>query len=276
MRRVAIATRILPHTTGLARSAVAAAAFAAALAHGTTPSAAQEPTIEQSTPASAGQQATAKDDTGVADLARFLDRLMLAESGGQDDARNPRSTAVGPFQFIESTFLDVAQRYFEAETRDLDAAAVLKLRTNRAFARKVAEAFTRDNARALVAAGLVPTFGNLRLAYLAGSDGAIRVLKAEPRTPVVAILGRRAARANPFLAGMSAADLARWSARNIAIGGYAVVDGGANSAAAARPAAASKPALVVRCNQLLVSCRRWVTLATERLERPRKIATRKR
>jgi len=38
----------------------------------------------------------------------FLDRLMLAESSGQLDARNPRSTALGPFQFIESTFLEVA------------------------------------------------------------------------------------------------------------------------------------------------------------------------
>ena len=30
-------------------------------------------------------------------LETFLDRLMMAESDGRDELRNPRSTAVGPF-----------------------------------------------------------------------------------------------------------------------------------------------------------------------------------
>src|SRR5262249_20710849 len=148
--------------------------------------------------------------------------------------RNPRSTAVGPFQFIESTFLEVTQRHFQAETGALASAEVLKLRTDRAFSRRVAEAFTRDNAATLAAAGLPATFGNLRLAFLAGPDGAVRVLKAEPQTTAVAILGRRVAQANPFMAGMSAADLARWSARNIAVNGVVL--------ASVRPGASTEQA----------------------------------
>src|SRR5262245_44846162 len=35
----------------------------------------------------------------------FLNRLMRSESNGQDSAKNPRSTALGAFQFIKSTFL---------------------------------------------------------------------------------------------------------------------------------------------------------------------------
>src|SRR5262249_58306119 len=42
----------------------------------------------------------------------FLDHLMRAESGGRDTAANPRSTALGPYQFIKSTFLDLARRHF--------------------------------------------------------------------------------------------------------------------------------------------------------------------
>jgi hypothetical protein len=42
---------------------------------------------------------------GASDTAfgTFLDRLMHAESAGRDSAANPRSTALGPFQFIKST-----------------------------------------------------------------------------------------------------------------------------------------------------------------------------
>lgn len=204
----------------------------------------------------------------AAALGRFLDRLMLAESGGRDDARNPRSTAVGPFQFIESTFLDVARRHFQAETSVLEPATVLQLRANRAFARRAAEAFTRDNAAHLAAAGLAPTFANLRLAFLVGPGGAVRILKAEPRTPAITILGSLVVQANPFMAGMSAADLAQWSARNLAASDLgaarlATDPGQFGPVAQKRP----KPVISVRCNQALASCRRWVALATQRLEK---------
>lgn len=204
----------------------------------------------------------------AAALGRFLDRLMLAESGGRDDARNPRSTAVGPFQFIESTFLDVTRRHFQAETSALETAALLQMRTNRAFARRAAEAFTRDNAVHLAAAGLAPTFANLRLAFLVGPGGAVRILKAEPRTPAIAILGSQVVQANPFMAGMTVADLARWSARNLAAGDLGAARLATDPAQfGAAPQKRPRPTINVRCNQALASCRRWVTLATQRLEK---------
>lgn len=217
-------------------------------------------------PMAASPAADRVDD--ATDLARFLDRLMLVESGGRDDARNPRSTAVGPFQFIESTFLEVTRRHFPAETSALTPAAVLQMRTNRAFARLAAAAFTRDNAAHLATAGLAPTFANLRLAFLVGPGGAVRILKAEPRTPAIAVLGSQVVQANPFMAGMSVADLALWSARNLAVGDLAAARLAADPARlAAAPASKGKPAIAVRCNQALASCRRWVTLATRRLEK---------
>jgi hypothetical protein len=54
-----------------------------------------------------------------ASFQTFLDRLMGAESAGADHAKNPRSTAVGPFQFIKATFLEVTRRHFPTEVAGL-------------------------------------------------------------------------------------------------------------------------------------------------------------
>lgn len=213
----------------------------------------------------------------------FLDRLMMAESGGRADARNPRSTATGPFQFIEATFLEVTRRHFAAEIAGLSDPQILALRTDRAFARKAAEAFTRDNAAALKAENVAVTFPNLRLAFLVGPTAAIRILQAPPESPVGPILGQAVLVANPFMTGMRAADLTARAARDLALpaprlaarrlpaavvseaavpdlaAGLLAHDPGSSPRA---KAIRKTPALVVRCNRALASCKRWVALQT--------------
>lgn len=205
-------------------------------------------------------------------METFLDRLMIAESGGRDDARNPRSTATGPFQFIEATFLDVVRRHFAAEVAGWTDPQVLTLRTVRPFARRAAEAFSRDNAAALAAEGLPVTFPHLRLAFLLGPTAAVRVLQAAPETPAAPLLGAAVVTANPFMAGMTAGGLAARAARDLALPIHRMAradDGRATIASLAEglaPTAATKlkkaPALAVRCNRALPSCRRWVSLQT--------------
>jgi hypothetical protein len=130
----------------------------------------------------------------AANFEAFLDRLMSAESGGQTHAKNPRSSALGTFQFIKSTFLEVARRHFPAEVEGLSENEILELRTDREFARRAAAAFCRDNIGQLKAHGLEPcrqgviqiscsTFADLRLAFLLGAGDAARILKAEAQTP---------------------------------------------------------------------------------------------
>lgn len=203
---------------------------------------------------------------------QFLDRLMMAESGGRDDARNPLSTAVGPYQFINATFLDIVRRHFAAETAALTPAQILALRTDRAFARRAAAIYSAENARQLEAAGIAVTYPHLRLAFLVGPIGAVRVLQARGDAQVAALLGPQVIRANPFMTSMTAADLVARSARDLRLAG-----GNQSASGAPRPllaglvlppsdgskAAAKKPAmpkLVVRCNVDLASCRRWVAL----------------
>jgi hypothetical protein len=190
-------------------------------------------------------------------LATFLDRLMVAESGGQDAARNPRSTAVGPFQFIEETFLGVVRRHFGEETKSLSTVALLELRQDRAFARRAAEAYSKDNAARLAREGLATSFTNLRLAYLAGPSGAVRVLRAPPQTKVAALLSSAAISTNPFLAHMTSEELIAKCARDLEADSASRDGIAADSSFTAGP---GRLRIKIKCNQKLPSCRRWVAL----------------
>lgn len=260
--------RASPATNGASnwRRRTRCIAAIAVLCASTTCAIAETPRPEAGSPPVAGAEtanpAAVVDGKAAMDL--FLDRLMMAESGGRDGARNPRSTALGPFQFIESTFLEVVSRHFAAETARLEPPAILALRTDRAFARRAAEAFTRDNAALLVAAGLPATYANLRLAFFAGAEGAIRILKADPDTPASRLLGAAAIGANAFLARMTAGDMIAWSARNLAASRLSSEAVTADLSRLSKSGRARHAVIAARCNRRLVSCRRWIALATRR------------
>lgn len=225
----------------------------------------------------------------------FLDRLMRAESNGLDHAANPRSTAVGPYQFIKTTFIDVLRRHFSADVAAMSDEEILDLRTNRYFARHAAEVFSRDNADFLADQGLNPTFGHLRLAFLVGPTAAARVLLAAPDMQLSDILGPSVVKANPFMAGMSAFDLVARTARDISNESELAVlpapaprarpveaQPGPGATPRPKPVAQGRPkartasppprtttaGLVIKCNQKLVACRRWITLHSKSATRP--------
>lgn len=99
-----------------------------------------------------------------ADFELYLDRLMMAESGGRDLLGNSRSSALGPYQFIKDTFLWVVRRHFAEEVAGLAETEILALRTDRAFSRMVVAEYTRELAQHLDRHGFPTTYGNLRLA----------------------------------------------------------------------------------------------------------------
>jgi len=218
--------------------------------------------------------ALARDET--ADMASFLDRLMLAESGGRDTAKNPRSTATGPFQFIESTFIAVARRHFHDETAALTDAELLARRTDRDLARRAAEAYTRENARALAAAGHAATFANLRLAFLLGADGASRVLAAKPEAKLTGVLAPKVLAANPFMKPMTAADLVRRSSREVALrpDGAQLASATVTASGVVAATLPKRPRIVVRCKVALASCRAWVAREERKLARKTRQARR--
>jgi hypothetical protein len=155
------------------------------------------------------------EDASEVTFEKFLDQLMRAESNGRDEVANPRSTALGAFQFIKSTFRSIARAHFAREVAELSDEQLLALRTNRDFARRAAAAYCRENAAYLHQQGLRPTFGHLRLAYLLGAGGAAKVLKAPPQTALADILGVSVLRANPFMKGKTAVNLIERAVRDI-------------------------------------------------------------
>lgn len=202
-----------------------------------------------------------------AHLETFLDRLMRAESNGRDFAANPRSTALGPFQFIKATFIDVARRHF-AEVASLSDEEVLALRTDRAYARRAAAIYSMENLAYLTGKGLTPALGDLRLAYLVGPTAAARLLQAHPQTPASDVLGAPVVRANPFMARMSASELIARSARDVGEHHRTSVAMapeprrrivGIQPGPRAQPRPGSAPATAT-CNQKLVACRRWIAM----------------
>lgn len=194
--------------------------------------------------------------------ALFLDRLMMAESGGRLNAKNPKSSALGPFQFIESTFYDVVRRYLPDVAANKSFAEIQLLRTNLKIARNAALAYTRENAAFLNERGIKPEAGHLRLAFLVGPAGARTVISAKPDTPLSKLLSANAIAANPFMAAMTAEDLIDRAKREAAgLKPLPIVVQGK------RKTARAHPQINVRCNLKRPSCRKWLFLAKKRLAR---------
>lgn len=194
------------------------------------------------------------------DEALFLDRLMQAESGGRLDAKNPRSSALGPFQFIQSTFHHIVMRYLPELAEGKTYPEIQQMRTNLEASRLAALIYTRENAAYLNERGVEPEAGHLRLAFLLGPNGAAKVIAAEPKTPVSDLLSVAAVAANPFMRDMSAEQLIGRAKREAA--GLKPLP-----LVALAKARSAHPKINVRCNLKLASCRKWLALAKKRLAR---------
>jgi hypothetical protein len=150
-------------------------------------------------------------------MEEFLDQLMEAESGGRLDTKNPRSTALGPFQFIESTFLVVVNKHFPHEVAGLTERQILARRTEMVFSRRVARAYVNDLISALRNNGLPATKRNVRIAFLVGPAAAVRLLKTAPHRPLRAVLSAHAIAANPFMSGATIAKLVQKAAADVSV-----------------------------------------------------------
>jgi hypothetical protein len=201
-------------------------------------------------------------------MEEFLDRLMAAESGGRLDAKNPRSTALGPFQFIESTFLFVVNKYFPSEVASRTREQVLLLRTDMAFSRRAAGAYSNHLISALKNEGLPATTVNVRLAFLVGPDAAVRLLTAPPDQPLTTALSAEAIAANPYMSGATIANLVQKAAADMSATAAtrrlaALRDEPAAAAVALKREPATTPAkphFQIKCEIGLASCRKWVAL----------------
>jgi hypothetical protein len=155
--------------------------------------------------------------------------IVIAESGGDANAKNERSSATGAGQFLDGTWLDMIRAH-RPDLTEKSEAAILELRHDPDLSREMVARFAEGNAAALASRCLPVTPGTLYLAHFAGGAGASAVLSAPEDADAAAIIaeadstGRltreKIVTANPFLEKFTVADLKHWADRKmIAAGG---------------------------------------------------------
>jgi hypothetical protein len=147
------------------------------------------------------------DDPGDAlgDIDGYISATRTAESGGNDYARNPRSSAAGRYQFTDDTWNRIADR-------DPNDSITREGRFDGDQQDAAMQIFTRENANALMGAGIRPDRGSLYAAHFLGPAGASNVLTRPDDTPIASLVSDGVVRANPFLADMSVGEFRQWAA----------------------------------------------------------------
>ena len=143
-------------------------------------------------------------DQDVGMMNNYFAAIRQAESGGNDGAKNPLSSATGRYQFVKSTWDSLVDRYpgagitkdgrFDPEQQEI----AIRL-------------FTNENVHSLKAAGIPITGGSLYAAHFLGAGGAKSVLTKTDETPLTSILPESVIKANPFLRGMTVGKFKQWA-----------------------------------------------------------------
>lgn len=144
---------------------------------------------------------------GAKDLItqHFVDQMRQVESGGNNNAKNPLSSATGPFQFTNGTWNGLMQQHPEL---GLTADGRTDPQQSEAAAKQLAS----DNIAYLLSKGVQnPTDGQAYLAHFAGAPTAANLIQASPNTPVSSIMSPQQIAANPFLRGMTAGGVQNWA-----------------------------------------------------------------
>jgi murein DD-endopeptidase MepM/ murein hydrolase activator NlpD len=150
------------------------------------------------------------DAQAVQDL---INRIIHVESGGKSDAKNPRSSATGLGQFIDSTWIRMISSYRPELMSSLTRVQVLALRTDPTISREMLGNLARENEDYLKSRGHPITAAHLYLAHFLGPGGADQILSAPGTALVSTIVGASVMSANPHLNGMTVNDINAWTER---------------------------------------------------------------
>lgn len=159
----------------------------------------------------------------------YLEKTTWIESKGDPKAKNPRSSAGGLGQFIDST----AKQYGLTNKFDPNASADAMARLAVDNGNYLRKRLGRD-----------PTDGELYLAHQQGAGGAVKLL-ANPGRPAIDVVGAAAFKLNGGKPGMTAGEFANlWTKKLDAAGGKGrvKVSGSVETDGAPAPAAEREPA----------------------------------
>lgn len=154
-----------------------------------------------------------------------VERIIRAESNGNPQARNNRSSATGAGQIIDQTWLEMIQKHKQDLLIGRSRTEVLDLRGDPLLTREIVMRMVEGNAKTLKKRGLPVNPGTLYLAHFAGSAGAVALLTTADHLDAAATIAAADAsgklsreqlvKANPFLATYTVGDLKSWANRKM-------------------------------------------------------------
>lgn len=170
-------------------------------------------------PRLSGSTSISSTIVGVEGATAFKAQVRQVESGGDLKARprfadgRLRSSALGPYQFLERTWTKLYKRRFG--DGGLSDAQIAAKRTDPRLNEVLIDDLISENTKTLHRGGFAADAGNLYLAHFAGPQGAIKLLSADPNASARSVLGDAVIRANGFLADMNAAQVIAWAHRKM-------------------------------------------------------------
>jgi hypothetical protein len=172
-----------------------------------------------------------KESIDQAAIKALVERIITAESNGDPNARNKRSSATGAAQFLDDTWLEAVRRHRRDLAQGRSDKEVLELRRDTGLAREITARTIEQNAAMLSKRGLPITPGSLYLVHFAGPAGAVALLTAAENADAASLMaaadatGRttreKLVNANPFLKMLTVGDLKIWADRKMAVGNSA-------------------------------------------------------
>lgn len=154
------------------------------------------------------------------DLKTYMGKMGIAEGTG----KNPKSSAVGHFQFLDSTMVETYKKVF-GNTGETEA-QILAKRKNLGVMTKLAEKFTGDNIQRLVDADLPVNDATVYLSHFLGVNDAIKVISAHADQTISKLVTPASVRANPgvFKKIKTADDLLEWARGKMGVAEEQVVE----------------------------------------------------
>lgn len=151
--------------------------------------------------------APAQRGAAAMDMPTITQQIFKGEGTG----KNPLSSAQGPFQMINSTFVGMFRQMYPEQAQGKTDKEIIAMRTPE-LAAQMGPVLVQQNARTLANAGVTPNAGNVYLAHFLGPQGALDALRANPNTPAIDIVGKAAVDANPtIMKGKTIGEVVQWA-----------------------------------------------------------------
>lgn len=148
-----------------------------------------------------------------------VNRIIGAESSGNPNAKNTKSSAEGLGQFIDSTWFYMVRKYRPDIANGKTNAQLKALKRDPALSREMTTRYVEENAALLKKHGFPVNVRNLYVMHFLGSGEGPKLLRADPNQPVSSFISAQSINANKkVLSGKNAQQVLDWAAQAMKVG----------------------------------------------------------